>query len=171
MKAVLTILVVAMLLCIVLSSEASDVLQCTGEKLSDGQFFFNMPYEVKEDIHDCETQWLVNGKVTGIHDAEGNSTFIFPIVKMTAKTAILETCPETLECLIMCPTASINEKQQCSCDASPPTTLPEVGIPNWSVYIWIGGSAFVVLVIVIAIIVVYQKRKRSGYTSGSAEEI
>ncbi len=50
----------AVLLCIVVSSEESDVLQCTGEKLRDGQFYFNMPYEVKEDIYDCETQWLVD---------------------------------------------------------------------------------------------------------------
>ncbi len=57
----LSLSVVAVLLCIVLSSdEESDVLQCIGEKLSDGQFYFNMPYEVKKDIYDCETQWIVD---------------------------------------------------------------------------------------------------------------
>lgn len=51
--------VVAVLLCIILSSRAADVLQCTGGRLSDELFSFNALYEVKEDIRDCETQWLV----------------------------------------------------------------------------------------------------------------
>ncbi|RXN28175.1 hypothetical protein ROHU_019501 [Labeo rohita] len=152
--------VVAMLLCIVLSSEAPDVLQCKGEKLSEGQFFFNMSYDVKENIQDCETQWLADGKVAGIYDVEGKVEFILPIVKMTEKTAILETCPERLEFLLMCPTANINEKHQCS-----------LGFPNWSVYIWIGGGVFVVSMIVTGIIVVYQKRPRCGYAPGPANEI
>ncbi|KAF4103288.1 hypothetical protein G5714_016171 [Onychostoma macrolepis] len=159
MKAVL---VVAVLLCIVLSSEASDVLQCTGERLSDGQFYFNMSYDVKEDVRDCETQWLVDEKVAGISDDEGNMTFISPIVMATLKTAILQMCPERLECLLICPTGNINEKQQCPCDASPPTTLPEVGFPNWRVYIYIVG-AFAVLVTVTVFIVLYWKRQRLEY--------
>ncbi|KTG33704.1 hypothetical protein cypCar_00037601, partial [Cyprinus carpio] len=125
MKAVLTILVVSMLLCVVLSSEESDALQCTGEKLSDGQLYFSIPYEVKEDINDCETQWLVDEKVAGIFDAEGEMQFIFPIKNLTVNAAILQTCPERLACLLICPSANINKKQQCSCDASPLTTLPE----------------------------------------------
>ncbi|KAI2655402.1 Phenylalanine--tRNA ligase beta subunit [Labeo rohita] len=169
--------VVAMLLCIVLSSEASDVLQCKGEKLSEGQFFFNMSYDVKENIQDCETQWLADGKVAGIYDVEGKVEFILPIVKMTEKTAILETCPERLEFLLMCPTTNVSiilsmkSTSALVSDASPPITLPKVGFPNWSVYIWIGGSVFVVSMIVTGIIVVYQKRQRCGYAPGPANEI
>ncbi|RXN16856.1 hypothetical protein ROHU_027333 [Labeo rohita] len=124
--------VVAMLLCIVLPAEASDVLQCTGEKLSHGQFLFNMSYEVKESIHDCEIQLLVDdnlfhfrGKVAGICDAEGNIESIFPVANMAMKTATLQTCPQKLECQLICPNSNINEKQQCSCDASPLTPLPK----------------------------------------------
>ncbi len=39
--------VVAALLCIVLSSEASNIMQCTEDRQSDGQFYFSMSYDVK----------------------------------------------------------------------------------------------------------------------------
>ncbi|XDV40144.1 hypothetical protein PO909_009279, partial [Leuciscus waleckii] len=117
--------VVAVLLCIVLSSQAADVLQCTGRRLDDGQFSFNASYEVKEDIRDCETQWLVNEKLAGLSDADGDMICIHPVVKATANTAILQTCPEKFECLLICPAGNINEKRLCSCDATPPITLPE----------------------------------------------
>ncbi len=44
---VLSLSVVAVLLCIVLPATASDVLRCTGERQSDGQFYFNMTYDLK----------------------------------------------------------------------------------------------------------------------------
>lgn len=163
MKAVMTMFVVAILLCVVLSSEESDALKCTGVKLSDGQLYFSMPYEVNKDINDCDTQWLVDEKVAGIFDAEGENQFAFPIENLTVNAAILKTCPERLECLLICPSANINKKQRCSCDASPLTMLPEVGFPEWSVYIWIGLGASAVLVAVIVIIVFYRKRQRPGY--------
>ncbi len=56
----LSLSVVAALLCIVLSSEASNIMQCTEDRQSDGQFYFSMSYDVKEDVRDCETQWLVD---------------------------------------------------------------------------------------------------------------
>ncbi|KAK7147503.1 hypothetical protein R3I94_010127 [Phoxinus phoxinus] len=161
------LLVVAVLLCIILSSQAADVLQCTGGRLSDGLFSFKAPYEVKEDIRDCETQWLVDEKLAGLSDANGNMTCIPPIIKATANTAILQSCPEKIECLLICPTGNINEKHQCSCDATPPTTLPKVGFPNWGIGVLIGASAFVVFGIVTVTIVLRQKRQRQGYSSSS----
>lgn len=164
--------VVAVLLCIILSSRAADVLQCTGGRLSDELFSFNALYEVKEDIRDCETQWLVEEKLAGLSDANGDITFISPIVNATANTAILLTCPEKFECLLICPTGNINEKQQCSCDAAtPPTTPPEVGFPNWGIGVLIGAIAFVVFAIVTVTIVLHQKRQRRGYSSGSTDNL
>ncbi|XP_077066830.1 uncharacterized protein LOC143720837 [Siphateles boraxobius] len=169
MSRVVALFVVAVLLCIILSSQEADVLQCTGGRQRDGQFFFNALYEVKEDIHDCETQWLVDEKVAGLFEANGNMAFMPPIVNATANTAILQTCPEKFECLLICPNGNINEKQQCSCDATPTTTLPEVspvGFPNWIIGVLIGASVFVVLMTVT--IVLLQKRQRRSYSSGSA---
>ncbi|KTG33703.1 hypothetical protein cypCar_00037602, partial [Cyprinus carpio] len=114
-----------MLLYIVLSAEASDVLRCTGERQRDGQFYFNMTYDLKEGVHDCETQWVINGIVAGFSDADGHTKCMLPLVNATANTAILHTCHEKLECLLICPSASINKKEPCSCDITSPTTLPE----------------------------------------------
>ncbi len=63
---VLSLSVVAVLLCIVLPATASDVLRCTGERQSDGQFYFNMTYDLKEGVDDCETQWVINVNILHI---------------------------------------------------------------------------------------------------------
>ncbi|XP_058601991.1 uncharacterized protein LOC131521373 isoform X3 [Onychostoma macrolepis] len=118
-------LVVAVLLCIVLPATASDVLRCTGERQRDGQFYFNMTYDLKEGVDDCETQWVINGSVVGISDADGITECMLPLLNATANTAILQTCHENLECLLICPSAGINKKESCSCNITSPTTLPE----------------------------------------------
>ncbi|KTF84888.1 hypothetical protein cypCar_00037867 [Cyprinus carpio] len=162
-------LAVAVLLCIILSAEPSDVLRCTGERQRDGQLYFNMSYGLKEDVDDCETQWVINGSVAGISNADGN-IFIPPLVMATANTAILQTCPEKLECLLICPSASINTREQCSCDITSPTTLPEVGFPGQIVGAGIGVSVSVILLFYVTI-VLYKKKKRSGYAPGRAETV
>ncbi|XP_016387684.1 uncharacterized protein LOC107723528 [Sinocyclocheilus rhinocerous] len=171
-------LAVAVLLCIILSAEASDVLRCTGERQRDGQFYFNMSHGLQEDVDDCETQWVINGSVAGISNADENK-FIPPLVMATANTALLQTCPEKLECLLICPSASINTREQCSCDITSPTTLPEeyllcsteeshtVGFPGRIHGAGIGVSASVILLVCVTI-VLYKKKK--GYAPGRAEE-
>ncbi len=56
----------AVLLCIVLPPTTSDVLRCTGERKHDGQFYFNMTYDLKEGVDDCETQWVINVNILHI---------------------------------------------------------------------------------------------------------
>ncbi|XP_050987556.1 uncharacterized protein LOC127178623 [Labeo rohita] len=85
--------VVALLLCIVLSSEASDILQCTGERQSDGQFCFHMSYDFKDGVRDCETQRLIDEKVADFSEAAGNAKFMPPLAVVMANTTIIQTCP------------------------------------------------------------------------------
>ncbi|KAK2903134.1 hypothetical protein Q8A67_007847 [Cirrhinus molitorella] len=132
------------------TAAAASVLQCTGERHLDGKFHFNMSHDLKEDVNDCETQWVINGKVAGISEADGKTKFMPPLVMATANTAI------------------INKKEQCSCDMTSATTLPEVGFPYWIVGTVIG---VILLLCVIVTIVLYKKKKsRSGYHLGTSEE-
>ncbi|KAK2903233.1 hypothetical protein QQF64_009844 [Cirrhinus molitorella] len=164
-------IVVALLLCIVLLSEASDNMQCTGERQSDGQFFFHMSHAIKEDVSDCETQWLVDEKVAGLFEADGYTKFMPPLAMVTANTTIVQTCPKRLECLLICPSANVRKKMQCSCDNPPPTTLPEVDSPKWNMGVVIGVSASVILLVsVIVTIVLCKKKQRSEYDQGRALE-
>ncbi|KAF4103287.1 hypothetical protein G5714_016170 [Onychostoma macrolepis] len=167
-------LVVAVLLCIVLPATASDVLRCTGERQRDGQFYFNMTYDLKEGVDDCETQWVINGSVVGISDADGITECMLPLLNATANTAILQTCHENLECLLICPSAGINKKESCSCNITSPTTLPEVGLPDRSVGVWIGASVLGILLFSLIVTILYKKKQRSGYAlcgPGPAEEV
>ncbi len=46
--------------------------------------------------------------MAGISDAEGNMPYKFPVVHLSVNEAILQTCPERLECLLLCPSANVS---------------------------------------------------------------
>ncbi|RXN38135.1 hypothetical protein ROHU_001403 [Labeo rohita] len=114
MRRTAAFIALTILSCIVLSA-AAPVLQCIGKRQSDGQFYFNMSDALNNDVKDCETQWVINGTVVGISDADGNINVMPPLVMATANAAIVQTCHEKFEYLLICPSAGINKKEQCSC--------------------------------------------------------
>ncbi|XP_026140410.1 uncharacterized protein LOC113116450 isoform X1 [Carassius auratus] len=160
MRSSIAFLVVAVLLCIMLSAEASDVLRCTGERLSDGQFYFKMTFDLKEGVDDCETQWVINGIVAGFSEADGHTECKLPLLNATANTAVLQTCDEKLECLLICPSASINKREPCSCATTSSTTLPEVGLPDWRAGVWIGVSVAGIMLLSLIVTMLYKRKKK-----------
>ncbi|ROL48155.1 hypothetical protein DPX16_6650 [Anabarilius grahami] len=119
-------------------------------------FFFLSPYPEQS-------------KVVGLSEANGNVEFVTPIVNATVNTVLLQTCPEKLQCLLICPSGNIKKTKQCSCDTTktflttPLTTRSEVGFRDWRIRVGIG--VFVILLVLASGTVLYVKRRspRKGY--------
>lgn len=47
-------------------------------------------------------------KVADFSEAAGNAKFMPPLAVVIANTTIIQTCPERLECLLTCPSASVS---------------------------------------------------------------
>lgn len=167
MKPDLIFLVLLMLMCII-KTKASDVLHCAGEKQSDGQIHLTMTHDLKRVAHDCETQLLVDGKVTAYFNAEENQC-LQPIANITANSAILQICPTGLECHLVCFSLGIHEKKPCFCNSTA-KTHPEGGSSIWNTGVVIGACVCGLLVIImITSVACYMKNRGPGYTTCDAE--